>query len=1140
MHPLTWPLLCALRIVPLALEGDDPADRTRVVADLVSVAGDAARAVEMWRQLMELSAGYAQVAATVDRAMLCRELGLSGLARFGAIDTGPIDREVEQPTVRVSETDPQRLGVHPAIEVGGVEDGLPSYVERDIDGGERGLRAVLARAAERGGFVLLVGGSSVGKTRSAYEAVRTVLPDWSLVHPAGPEEAAALARQPLPRTVVWLDELQRYLAGERGLTGGVVRALLDARSPTVLVATLWPERYLAFTESPDDGTGAVPPERVVVQSAHVAVIPPVFSASEQTRAEAAAVRDRRLAAALGTAGYGLTQTLAAGPQLVRHWELARTAHPFAWAVLAAALDVNRLGAKAPIPGALLRAAAPAYCTDRQRAEAPADWFKRALEYATRRLRGAAATLTPAGGTQMGETVGYVVADYLVQHVGAARHAERVPAAVWDAVVEHLTDTTDLVTVAGSASDRLLYRYAIPLYRRAADSGNRRAADQWTAHVGDPAGLRDLRARVLADGDGTYESLRATADAADYLADGLVRLGHWDELYELRAQLRAAEAARSWDDPMSPLPRGPQGWLVADPWAGDEPHDLDDRAGTRAGNDRCASAGSSVAIDYPSKSWTSFDDWFYGPPDEWEGPRAEAVMAAPHALFERYRNSGDIEGQRRLAEAHPGVFDRRLLRILANRGDLDGLAALAQRADDGLLYGIAKVFVHRDAIDELRLLPRRHRAGVAALADVLADRGELDRLEQLAAGEEWAEYRLIRTLTARGDVAAVHGFVARHPVDETARFGTGGLALECLNTILLNRGAFGELAQRAEAGDTDAESRLAEARAARDNLRTLRARSEGGDANAEQRLYDALVACGDADGLRARAEQGDDQAAYSLVEILVDRDDLAALRGIADAGDDHAQRQLADVLADRGYRDELTIRADRGDDAALGRLADLLANRGDVDTLRRRAHAGDTHAARRWVEMAADRGELEALQARADAGDFHAAERLAEMLVDRSDIDGLWARADTGDHEARSRLALLLVSRAGGYDAGDDGDDRDDEGAIEELRARADAGDWPARSAFARYLAGRNRVGELRERADRHPEDTAAAARLVDLLLHQGHLAEVHRVLLAQASLGARFASHKLPVVLLRLGRRDEARRVARYGLDLDGSPAAPW
>ena len=153
--------------------------------------------------------------------------------------------------VRVSEADPRRLGVHAAISVPGVPDEVPpEYVPRDADDGEFGVRAKVAAAAERGGFVLLVGGSSVGKTRCALEAVKALLPDWWLVHPAGPGEVAALAAAPSPRTVVWLDELQRYLDGEHGLTGGVVRALLNAPHPVVIIGTLWPDRYTAYTTLP--------------------------------------------------------------------------------------------------------------------------------------------------------------------------------------------------------------------------------------------------------------------------------------------------------------------------------------------------------------------------------------------------------------------------------------------------------------------------------------------------------------------------------------------------------------------------------------------------------------------------------------------------------------------------------------------------------------------------------------------------------------------------------------------------------------------------------------------------------------------------------------------------------------------------
>src|SRR4029077_4160916 len=112
------------------------------------------------------------------------------------------------------------------------------------------VRAKVAAAAQRGGFVLLVGGSSVGKTRCAAEAVKALLPDWWPVRPGGPAEVAVLAQAPTQRTVVWLDELQRYLDGEHGLTGAVVRALLNAPDPVVIIGTLWPGHYTAYTTMP--------------------------------------------------------------------------------------------------------------------------------------------------------------------------------------------------------------------------------------------------------------------------------------------------------------------------------------------------------------------------------------------------------------------------------------------------------------------------------------------------------------------------------------------------------------------------------------------------------------------------------------------------------------------------------------------------------------------------------------------------------------------------------------------------------------------------------------------------------------------------------------------------------------------------
>ena len=462
--------------------------------------------------------------------------------------------------VRVAEADLRLLGVHAAISVPGVPDEVPpEYVLRDADATRHGVRAKVAAATGRGGFVLLVGGSSVGKTRCAAEAARALLPDWWLVHPAGPGEVAALAAAPPPRVVVWLDELQRYLDGERGLAGGAVRALLGAPGPVVIIGTLWADRYATYTTLPvSGGLDTHAREREVLDLANVVRIGPEFSPAEQGRARATATRDPRLREALDAEGYGLTQTLAAAPQLVARWEDARTVNPYAWAVLTAALDAARLGARAPLTAGFLRAAAQDYCTPRQQAEAPENWFEQALVYATTKLHGAAAALAPAGAG-MGQVAGYTAADYLLQHASRERRAVRVPASTWDALLSHVHDPADAARLAGSAKDRLLYCYAIPLYRHAADAGDDVAgqlADLLVERGDLDQAVQILRARAAAGGGGypawqlarllavrgDLEELRARADTGDKDACRLLArlLAERGDLEELRARADAGD------------------------------------------------------------------------------------------------------------------------------------------------------------------------------------------------------------------------------------------------------------------------------------------------------------------------------------------------------------------------------------------------------------------------------------------------------------------------------------------------------------------------------------------------------------------------------------------------------------------------
>lgn len=91
------------------------------------------------------------------------------LAAWERASTADLARPAD--AVRVRDARPRLLDVHAAINVPGMsDDAPPEYVPRDVDAAEFGVRAKVNEAAQQGGFVLLVGGSSVGKTRCAFEA----------------------------------------------------------------------------------------------------------------------------------------------------------------------------------------------------------------------------------------------------------------------------------------------------------------------------------------------------------------------------------------------------------------------------------------------------------------------------------------------------------------------------------------------------------------------------------------------------------------------------------------------------------------------------------------------------------------------------------------------------------------------------------------------------------------------------------------------------------------------------------------------------------------------------------------------------------------------------------------------------------
>jgi hypothetical protein len=312
---------------------------------------------------------------------------------------------------------------------------LPTFVDRDIGDD---LKTWMIAAGRDGGFLTLVGNSCVGKNRLLYEIARQALPGFTLLVPdlgdGGLVTSLAGATFRLPRLIVWLDELQRFLPGpyfvpndqsaHAPITAAAVRHLLTAATPVVILGTLWPERATRLRSHP-----------LAVDILDSAEEWPVktFSPDERVRTAEQAGRDPRLAAALTVRGLNVTEVLAGARHLLRRYGAASKTQ---LAVMHAAVDAQRVGIEAPLRMDLLRDAARGYLT-----RAPADdaWFDADLDELTSHTRRDDATTSPLKPIPAPDgrgTLGYEPAEYLLQHLIAKRRAEPIPDSTWRAFVEH--------------------------------------------------------------------------------------------------------------------------------------------------------------------------------------------------------------------------------------------------------------------------------------------------------------------------------------------------------------------------------------------------------------------------------------------------------------------------------------------------------------------------------------------------------------------------------------------------------------------------------------------------------------------------------------------------------------------------------
>ncbi len=390
-------------------------------------------------------------------------------------------------------TDPFTLEVHRPVQLDDLQGDLPTlppYVPRKHDSE---LERVVAAAAKGSSEIaVLVGGSSTGKTRACWEALqllRDQTPEWRLWHPIDPSRPDAALNELAavgPRTVVWLNEAQFYLdvpdgeLGER-VAAGLRELLRDpARTPVLVLATLWPQFWDRITTRPQDDSDPHAQARELLVGRDITVSAAFTPAQLQRLGQAG---DARLAAAAAWAQDGqVIQFLAGVPELLARY---RNAPPAAKALIHAAMDGRRLGMRPALPHAFLEEAAPGYLTDSEWDQLADDWLEQGLAYTASPCKGVSGPLIrirPRPGrpsvddfpSRQDKEPIYRLADYLDQSGHHIRRDQIPPAAFWVAVA-NCAYPGDLVSLGDAAYRYGFYRDAAQLYKHAATYGDPYAA-----------------------------------------------------------------------------------------------------------------------------------------------------------------------------------------------------------------------------------------------------------------------------------------------------------------------------------------------------------------------------------------------------------------------------------------------------------------------------------------------------------------------------------------------------------------------------------------------------------------------------------------------------------------------------------------
>lgn len=502
-----------LRAVPVSLFAEHP-DFVRLITQ---DGGPAAmrRSLLRWRQINDLL-----------------ELGVNDAGRMPAV------AEVDPYTLRITGTPYGSRGYR-----------RDPYVPRDRD-------AVLRTAVGRSGFVVVIGPSKAGKSRTAFEAALSVLPDAILLVPRpGRRALEELARGDLladccpdQQVVVWLDDLERFLAPSEGFDTGLLTQL-GRRSPRLVVLATLRTDQLAQQMQP----GSTEIDKTVRQ---------LLDSAEQVRLELSlsdAEHDRAVAAYPDedfAGGVGIGERLVAGPELRDKCLAARLDEPVRWCLALAAVDWKRIGMPRAIPEPTLRRLTERYlATDAPNEDLTDDNYQDARAWALEPIAGRRGRIGLVSRDRDADPPGIEALDYIVASMDGDDPRIETPVGrpAWETGLEE-ADQAETDAIAFTARARGMAEVAESAWQSLAAGGDLDAAnslgvllkelgrgkeaERWlrkaaaAGHVGAMNNLGVLFAgrRRLADAERWYRKAAdaGAIDAMANLAQLLYNRGHTDE------------------------------------------------------------------------------------------------------------------------------------------------------------------------------------------------------------------------------------------------------------------------------------------------------------------------------------------------------------------------------------------------------------------------------------------------------------------------------------------------------------------------------------------------------------------------------------------------------------------------------------